>query len=136
MESPLASSLGVPSLTLLVMGNPHVLNPSQFWEVEDPIALLASFYFNNTHQGIVKITPKKRKLDESSCHSKDPQVLVWNMIDSPPKQMAIEKILVMRAFSSASYYTIEEVIKDMENREVQIKEFQNQKMELETSLYQ
>lgn len=86
--------------------------------MDDLIDPLGIFYFSSSHHGIVKRTPKKRKLDESSSHPKYPQVLVWNMTDTPPKQMVREAISTMWTFTRVTSYTVEEVIVEMEKKEM------------------
>ena len=54
-----ASSPGVPTLTLIGIGNPQVFALSLFCEIEDLVASLGNFYFSSAHKGIVKRTPKK-----------------------------------------------------------------------------
>ena len=116
--------------------NPPIFNPNQFREVEDLLVPLGSFYFSNVHHGIMKKTPKKRKLEESPSQPEAPQVLVSSMKDATPKQMARETISTMRAFASASVYTIEAIISELGKKETQIKELQDQKVGLESALDQ
>jgi hypothetical protein len=50
--------------------------------------------------------------------------------------MAREIISKMRAFANASAYTMDDLIAKVEKKELQIRDFQNQKMDLEASLDQ
>lgn len=123
--SPLAFSPGVPALTLSSMGNPLVFDPSQFGEVKDIVPPIGNFYFSSTHTGIVKITPKEWKIDEWARHPEAPQDLVWSMVDAPPRKMERETISAMRAFSNASSYTIQDLIIEVEKKDLHIRDLQN-----------
>ena len=54
-----------------------------FGEVEDIVAPIGSFYFRNTHKGIMKRTPKKQKIEESTTQPEAPQVLASSMVEAP-----------------------------------------------------
>lgn len=87
-----------------------MFDPSKFIELDDTLDTIGSSYFSSAHKLIVKITLKKRNLDESSNQPIASQVLVWSMVDSPPQQMSREIISTMISFSSASAFTMEELI--------------------------
>ena len=87
ITSPLASSLVIPSISLLGTITPRLFNPSQYGEVDDFLVPLERFYFSSVHKGVVNRIPKKRKLDKPPSHPDPYQVLLWNTLDAPKKQM-------------------------------------------------
>lgn len=85
----------------------------------------------------MKTTPTKQKVEETVSHPKASKLLVWSdVVDAPPQQMEREIVSIMIAFPSASVYTLEELAVKVDKRELQIRDLQNQKVDLENTIAQ
>jgi hypothetical protein len=90
---------------------------SQIIGIDDVVVSLWDYFFSKSHNGIVKITSKRKKIESSD------QMIVWNIGNEDPQINATNTTSTLSAFVGANSITIDELNSTLDTYKTKVSTF-------------